>query len=78
VINQQKEALVGKLVELGFPAISTTSQGAVEESPNASFDYLLRAPLWNLTQERIEQALAKHKKKMCVHFYAMPFKLAGS
>jgi hypothetical protein len=42
-------------VEQAAPTTTTTT--------NAGYDYLLRAPLWNLTRERIEQLREKHKKK---------------
>jgi hypothetical protein len=65
VINQKKEALLGKLRELGFTPMSSTEEDVGDEAPStiADFDYLLRAPLWNLTQERIEQMKEKHNKK---------------
>jgi hypothetical protein len=63
VINQKKEALLGKLRELNFTPLNSGESVGEEPSSSTGFDYLLRAPLWNLTQERIEQMKEKHNKK---------------
>jgi hypothetical protein len=65
VINQKKEALLGKLRELNFTPLNSGESVGEEPSSSTGFDYLLRAPLWNLTQERIEQMKEKHTKKRC-------------
>ncbi len=65
MINQKKEALLGKLRELNFTPLNSGESVGEELSSSTGFDYLLRAPLWNLTQERIEQMKEKHNKKRC-------------
>ncbi len=69
VVNQKKDALLAKLKALGFANMMAEasnkeeSQEGSELSGLAGYGYLLKAPLWNLTEEKIGQLHDKFEKR---------------
>lgn len=76
--RKKKSVLVSELEEMGFDKMSKTQKVAAAaaqeeadsaaseeaaESVGASYDYLLSMPLWNLTQEKVDDLLAETEVK---------------
>lgn len=58
IYKQKKATIIDRLIELKFPKLSTSS-----EDNNASYDYITDIPLFNLTQEKIDELNEKFNAK---------------
>ena len=58
IYKQKKASIIDRLVELKFPKLSTNS-----DNSNISYDYITDIPLFNLTQEKIDELNEKFNAK---------------
>jgi DNA topoisomerase-2 len=68
IYKQKKSAIIDKLIELGFPKLSKIKDNLdnldIEEKESSkSYDYVTDLPLFNLTEEKINELKDKHDAK---------------
>ena len=65
IYKQKKEAIIAKLVEFGFPKLSTSDKETDSEQSESkcSYDYITDMKLFNLTEEKIAELVEKYNNK---------------
>jgi len=64
IFKQKKSDIIEKLVELKFPKLSKIKDNSIDSIDSInSYDYITDMPLFNLTEEKINELIEKYNNK---------------
>ena len=63
IYRQKKNDIINKLIELEFPKLAKLSDTESDTDENTSYDYITDIPLFNLTQEKIDELNERYNNK---------------